>query len=118
MISEPIFSDALTKSNADGILAGFILDEADDSPIIGALITVDDEHTAISDDTGAYTLNLVPGPHTVIVSHTYYEDSDELSFVILPDETTNLNIELESLPQVMVSGRIIGSDTGEGPRRS
>ncbi len=114
VISEPIFSGILTKSNAPGIMAGFILDSADNSPITDALIMVDNQHTTTSSSTGAYSLNLAPGPHTVVVSHTYYESSESLSFVFLPNQTTNLNIELESLPQVTISGRILGSDTGAG----
>ncbi|MFW5628454.1 MAG: carboxypeptidase regulatory-like domain-containing protein, partial [Candidatus Cloacimonadaceae bacterium] len=114
VISEPIFSNELYKSNADGLLAGFILDEEDETPIIGATITIDGELTTISDDLGAYNISLAPGPHSISVSHTYYEESDEADFVILPEETTNLNIELESLPRVMVSGTVLASDTGEG----
>jgi len=34
--------------------------------------------------------------------------------VILPGEIVELNIELESLPKAMVSGRVLASDTGEG----
>ncbi|MCB5234363.1 MAG: carboxypeptidase regulatory-like domain-containing protein, partial [Candidatus Cloacimonetes bacterium] len=114
VVSEPIFSNELYKSNADGLLAGLILDEADNSPIVDATITVDGEHIAVSDEVGAYRISLAPGPHTVVVSHTYYEDSDELGFVVYPDQPTNLNIELESLPRVLVSGIVLASDTGEG----
>jgi len=90
VISEPIFSNELYKSNADGLLAGFILDEEDETPIIGATITIDGELTTISDDLGAYNISLAPGPHSISVSHTYYEESDEADFVILPEKPPTL----------------------------
>jgi len=93
------------------MLSGTILDSETQQLIADVAITIDDELTTTSDETGRYVINLPPGPHALSASHIYYEEYTEQSVVIFPDQATVLDFTMESLPKILVSGIVSGTDT-------
>ncbi len=81
------------------------------SPLEGVLITVDETvFSTITAANGTYTLPHVPvGSQTVIASKHGYADVSHI-VTIVEDQATTQNFAMTLLPQVAVTGRIVGSD--------
>lgn len=96
-----------------GQVAGTVT-AANGQPIANAELSINDGlfHT-VTDDAGQYQF-----PHVLILPETYtlsitaygFFDFTQ-SFELAADQQLNLNVSLQPLPQVSVSGTILGSDT-------
>ncbi|MDY0126576.1 MAG: carboxypeptidase regulatory-like domain-containing protein [Candidatus Cloacimonadaceae bacterium] len=81
------------------------------SPLEGAEIAVENTlFTAVSGADGTYNLPFVPeGAQTVTASKHGYADVTH-TVTVVEDQATTQNFALSLLPQVTVSGRVVGSD--------
>jgi len=86
----------------------------DDAPLPGVEVSIDDSYETVTDANGEfYIANVLPGDYTVTFTcHTYISQSVDIT--LEEDETEVLDINMQLMPQVTVSGRILASDTGVG----
>ncbi|MDD3501522.1 MAG: carboxypeptidase regulatory-like domain-containing protein, partial [Candidatus Cloacimonetes bacterium] len=86
------------------------------NPVAGATVAIDGTtRSTITDADGDYTINyLNPGTVSVTTSKHGYIDTNTTGVVLEADETTELDIVINQLPTVTVSGQINGSDTSAG----
>lgn len=79
---------------------GTITDSVTGDPLSGVIITVDGQvFTATSRPDGAYSLVVpVPGTYTVIFTRAEYQTKQITNVVITLGQTTNLDVQLVSIP--------------------
>ncbi|HNT52565.1 MAG TPA: choice-of-anchor J domain-containing protein, partial [Candidatus Syntrophosphaera sp.] len=97
-----------------GHLTGTILG-ANNQPLEGvAISSAAGGYTAVTDASGHYLIqNIIDGEYQFSFSHYGYITHTQ-TVVIPEDETVTLNLTLQQMPMVTVSGTIIGSDTQAG----
>jgi hypothetical protein len=82
-------------------LSGTVLDVADSSPIVGAVVRVQDR-TFVADQQGAFVASgLAPGPATVVVERWGYEPLTQS--VILQEGANTLSARLMSKPVIQIT---------------
>jgi hypothetical protein len=92
VMSTPALSNAVQKLTQIGTIAG-IVRETDNTPISGATITVG-TLTATSNATGAYSIQVPAGTHTVTCSAPGYVTATQTGVVVVTGQTTTLNFVL------------------------
>ena len=97
-----------------GTVAGHITSNG--NPVAGAEITIKDtSRTTLSDEEGYYELGfIIPGVIGLSVSRFGYSDTEVDDIVILADQITTVDIEMEMMANTSVAGRVMASDT-DGP---
>lgn len=97
-----------------GHLTGTVLG-AGNQPLAGVTIhSGTGGYTATTDAAGYYMIqNIVAGTYTFSFSRYGYIDQSQ-NVTIPEDETITLNVNLQQMPVVTVTGTILGSDTGAG----
>jgi hypothetical protein len=98
-LSLPAFSNALQKVTDFGSLAGMVRNEYA-QPIFGATISSGTASTT-TNYAGAYSMQLSPGLHNICINHPGYNAMTIRNIMINADQTTTLNIDLESLQSVL-----------------
>lgn len=78
---------SLTATTIDGILYGYVYSLNYDQPVAGATVTIEGGNTAVTDETGYYTIQNPPGTYTVSATAPLY-GVDEQSDVVV--EQSNL----------------------------
>ena len=79
----------------NGTLKGIVTDGATKETIVGATIIADDTSGAASDINGVYTLQLMPGTHSISLKYMGYQTFKQ-TVSILAGQTTALDIILKS----------------------
>jgi hypothetical protein len=94
-----------------GTLDGYVYDQ-NNQPLQGAMVTVaDTDFVAYSNSQGYYLFPFMyEGTHTVTASKFGYYDGVQEDVLVEEYETTSVNFNLNPLPTVSVSGRVVGSD--------
>ncbi|MDI3504386.1 MAG: large repetitive protein, partial [Candidatus Cloacimonadota bacterium] len=86
-----------------------------DEPLADVTVTVNGRpYSTTTDDNGEFFIaNVLPGDYVVSFSkYTYI--SQTVNITLEEDETEIMNISMELMPQVSVTGTILASDTGLG----
>ena len=84
-------------------------------PLSGVAVSLNDgEYSTTTNSDGQYQLrNILPETYTLSYSaHGYYEHTQTLAIEV--DDELTIDVTLQSLPQVSVTGTILASDTGAG----
>ncbi len=92
VLSDPVFSNPLTKTTQVGSIAG-IVRNMQNLPIINATISCGSV-TATTNSTGAYSMMVDAGTHSISASHAGYQTATYDGIVVLTGETTHVNFQL------------------------
>jgi hypothetical protein len=92
VLSTPALSNAIQKLTQVGTIAGLVRGP-NNAIIQGATITVGTA-TTTSNSTGAYSLQVPAGTHTVTCSATGYQTATQTGVVVVTGQTTNVNFNL------------------------
>ena len=88
---------------------------ANNQPLSGVAVTLNDgAYSTTTNAQGQYQLiNVLPDTYTLAFNaHGYYEHTQTV--VLEEDDDLTINVTLQLLPQVTVSGTVLASDTGVG----
>ncbi|HPV15713.1 MAG TPA: carboxypeptidase regulatory-like domain-containing protein, partial [Candidatus Cloacimonadota bacterium] len=88
---------------------------ASNQPISGATVSLNNgQYSTTTNASGQYQLiNVLPDTYTLAFSaHGYYEHTQTV--VLEEDDDLTINVTLQLLPQVSVTGTVLASDTGAG----
>jgi hypothetical protein len=99
VVSVPAFSNPLQKLTQIGTVSG-IVREPNNAPIVGATISCL-TYTATSNSTGAYSLQVPAGTHTVTCSKPGYVTGTQTGVVVVTGQTTIVNFVLQPSGVVM-----------------
>lgn len=115
-----LFPKTTFTVNACGIgqLTGRVLD-ASGNPLAGAEISLDSPlYYAISDAQGDFGItSILADSYTINISHHGYVNQS-MNILIERDQSAVMEISMELLPQVRVSGTILSRNTGSGIARA
>ncbi len=100
--SIPAFSNALQKLSQVGTIAGLVR-RANNVAIPGATITVGTQ-TATTNASGAYSLVVPAGTHTVVASAAGYETAQQTGVMVVTGQTTTVNFILQESVIAFVDG--------------
>ncbi|HJX72405.1 MAG TPA: TonB-dependent receptor [Bacteroidales bacterium] len=81
-------------------VAGKITDAVSGQPLVGATVVIDSARGAVSDAAGYFIIVTFPGRHTLDVNYIGYQ-SKRIVTNLLPDDTTFLNIDLDTKIQML-----------------
>jgi hypothetical protein len=96
-----------------GHITGTVLGESS-APLAGVRIALNDVEATLTDSNGQFQiLNLLPGEYSIDFS-IYGYLNQTVTVNLEEDETEILNITMQAMPRVSVSGTILASDTGAG----
>ena len=93
------------RSGPHGTITGKVTDHATGAPIAGATVKAGD-HSATSDATGTYKLNIPPGSYDVKVSAYGYATGTATGVDLAQDATVTESFALDSVPSQTVSGKV------------
>ena len=93
------------RSGAHGTITGKVTDHATGAPIAGATVKAGD-HSATSDATGTYTLNIPPGSYDLKASAYGYAGGSAAAVALAQDATVTESFALDSVPSQTVSGKV------------
>lgn len=97
-----LFSLSLcAKSLGQNVYRGKVFDAVHQSPIVGALIQVNDSVTQVTDQEGLFMLNFVNAGDRLVVSHLSYATTE----LVLDAKGTQLNISLQ--PRITTLNEIV-----------
>jgi len=96
------FSNPLSKITQIGTIAG-IVRNMQNQPIQGATVTCGDV-TATTNNSGAYSMQLLSGTHSVTASHASYNSVTHTGIVVITGQTTTVNFQLPT------STNLLGDD--------
>jgi hypothetical protein len=94
VMSVPAFSNPIQKLTQIGTISG-IVRETNNTPIAGATIAVGTA-TATSNATGAYSIQVSAGTHTVTCSKAGYVTATQTGVVVVTGQTTIVNFVLQA----------------------
>jgi len=100
--SIPAFSNALPHITQIGTIAG-IVRTLQNAPIMGATVTCGDV-TATTNTSGAYSMQVLAGTHSVTASHPNYESVTHTGVVVVMGQTTTVNFQLPPAQNILVDG--------------
>ena len=106
---------AVDLAKEGGTLSGTVSDASTGDPIAGAHVTANNgerEFNATTDGAGNYSLFLAAGSYSVSAVAFGYALAVVPGVVIVTDETTDQDLELEPLPRFTVSGHVTASEDG------
>src|SRR5690554_6397374 len=95
-----------------GSLNGYVYDTANDEPLSGVSVFIEDSHYHVmTDDNGFFEIPYVyNGTYDVTASLFGYHDQIIEGVVIVEDEMTSITFYLTQLTNITVSGQVVGSD--------
>ena len=94
--STPAFSTVVPKQTQIGTIAGIVRSQQN-APIMGATVTCGDV-SATTNASGAYSMQVVAGTHSVTASAAGYAPSTQTGVIVVTGQTTTVNFQLaESL---------------------
>ncbi|MEN6444872.1 MAG: carboxypeptidase regulatory-like domain-containing protein [Candidatus Cloacimonas sp.] len=85
-------SNPLPLYNEIGTIAG-IVRNMQNQPISGATVTCENV-TATTNATGAYSMTVLAGTHTVTATHPNYQSVSQTGVIVVTGETTTVNFQL------------------------
>src|SRR5690606_13365729 len=95
--------------NEPGKLKGTVIEEGG-SPLANVDIFISEaDETTITDSSGRYSIDLLPGEYTVILSHQQYQTVTKYQVKINSNKDTVLNAELKPKPGAL-AGNVIDID--------
>ena len=100
--------------DANGTLIGLV--QSDGNPISGATVTLETTPPRVTttNNVGEYQISILPvGTYTGTATRFGYLPATETNIVITATDTNTRNFTMTLAPQVLVSGRIIASDTNQ-----
>ncbi len=112
------------NANRPNLMLGFLTNTgnitgtvtgAGNQPLAGVSVTLADrEYHTTTDNNGYYQLmNITEGNYTLTFSkHTYQTHTQNVT--LQTDDELTINVNMQLLPQVTVSGTVFASDTGAG----
>jgi len=92
IMSTPAFSNALTKLTQIGTIAGTVKNQQN-APIMGATVTCG-TITATTNASGAYSMQVPAGTHSVTASAPGYDSVTHSNVVVITNQTTTVNFIL------------------------
>ncbi|MCB5265732.1 MAG: carboxypeptidase regulatory-like domain-containing protein [Candidatus Cloacimonetes bacterium] len=92
-LSMPAFSNALERLTEIGTVAGFVR-SMDNQPINGATVTTGN-YSATTNATGAYSMVIPAGTHSLIASHPNYVAMTQTGVLVVTGQTTTVNFQLQ-----------------------
>jgi len=92
IMSNPAFSNALTKLTQIGTIAGTVKNQQN-APIMGATVTCG-TITATTNASGAYSMQVPAGTHSVTASAPGYDSVTHSNVVVITNQTTTVNFIL------------------------
>jgi hypothetical protein len=96
------FSNPLTLITQIGTIAG-IVRTTTNAPIMGATITCGTV-TATTNASGAYSMQVEAGTHSVTASHPNYQSVTQTGVVVVTGQTTTVNFQLPPSTDILVDG--------------
>ncbi|MDD4310655.1 MAG: choice-of-anchor J domain-containing protein, partial [Candidatus Cloacimonetes bacterium] len=101
-LSIPAFSNAIPKYTQIGTIAG-IVRNTQNQAIAGATVTAG-EITATTNASGAYSMTVLAGTHTVVASHPNYSPVTQTGVIVVTGNTTTVNFQLPASTNLLVDG--------------
>ena len=101
-MSAPAFSNAIPKITQIGTVAG-IVRNMQNAPISGASITCGTA-TATTNASGAYSMQVIAGTHSVTASHPNYASVTHTGVVVVTGQTTTVNFQLPPSANLLEDG--------------
>ncbi|MBW6513229.1 MAG: carboxypeptidase regulatory-like domain-containing protein [Candidatus Syntrophosphaera sp.] len=92
VLSDPAFSNPLTKVTPVGTIAG-IVRSLQNAPIMDATVSCGDV-SATTNASGAYSMLVESGAHSVTASHPNYQSVTQDNVLVVVGQTTTLNFQL------------------------
>ncbi len=99
-LSNPAFSNALPKVTEIGTIAGTVKNQQN-APIMGATVTCGDV-TATTNNSGAYSMLVPAGTHSVTASATGYDSVTHDNVVVVTGLTTTVNFILPPSSTIII----------------
>jgi N-acetylneuraminic acid mutarotase len=93
------------RSGPHGVISGKVTDHATGAAIPGATVKAGD-HSATSDATGAYKLDIPPGTYDVTASAYGYSSGSASGVALADGATVTESFALDSVPRQTVSGKV------------
>jgi urease beta subunit len=100
IMSNPAFSNALPKLTQIGTIAGTVKNQQN-APIMGATVTCGDV-TATTDNSGAYSMQVPAGTHSVTASATGYDSVTQDNVIVVTGQTTTVNFILPPSSTIII----------------
>ncbi len=101
-MSNASFSNPLQKATQIGTIAGFVRNTQNQG-ISGATVT-NGTVTATTNTTGAYSMTVASGTHSVTASHPSYSAVTQNGVVVVTGQTTQLNFQLPASQILLQDG--------------
>ena len=99
-LSNPAFSIALPKITEIGTIAGTVKNQQN-APIMGATVTCGDV-TATTNTSGAYSMQVPAGTHSVTASATGYDSVTQDNVIVVTGQTTTVNFILPPSSTIII----------------
>jgi N-acetylneuraminic acid mutarotase len=93
------------RSGPHGVISGTVTDHATGDPIAGATVKAGD-HSATSDATGGYKLDIPPGSYDLKASAYGYADGSASGVNLADGATVTESFALDSVPKQTVTGKV------------
>jgi hypothetical protein len=100
--SIPAFSNAIPKDTQIGTIAGIVRNQAN-APISGATVTCG-AVTATTNTSGAYSMQVQAGTHTVTAAAQGYATGTQTGVVVVTGQTTTVNFQLAPAADLLTDG--------------
>ena len=100
--SMPAFSNPLAKITQIGTVAGIVRNQQN-APIAGATVTAGD-FNATTNASGAYSMQVVAGTHSVTASAQGYSPSTQAGVIVVTGQTTTVNFQLAPSSTILEEG--------------
>jgi len=100
--SIPAFSNAIPKITQIGTIAGIVRNQSN-APISGATVTCGTV-TATTNASGAYSMQVQAGTHTVTAAATGYATGTQTGVVVVTGQTTTVNFQLAPAADLLTDG--------------
>ncbi|MCK9584506.1 MAG: carboxypeptidase regulatory-like domain-containing protein [Candidatus Cloacimonetes bacterium] len=101
-LSNSAFSNGLQRLTEIGTVAGFVRD-MNNQPINGATIT-NGEYTANSNASGAYSMAIPAGTHSLVASHPNYTSMTQTGVIVVTGQITTVNFQLPASQIILEDG--------------
>ncbi|MDD3533248.1 MAG: carboxypeptidase regulatory-like domain-containing protein, partial [Candidatus Cloacimonetes bacterium] len=101
-LSNSAFSNAIERITEIGTVAGFVRD-MNNQPINGATVATGN-YTATSNASGAYSMAIPAGTHTLVASHPNYSAVTQTGVIVVTGQTTTVNFQLPASEVVLEDG--------------
>ncbi len=94
-----------------GSVSGVVRNETTETPLSDVNLSIDDtQFTAVSGQDGTFAFPFAPAGNIIITAVKDGFLNESVNVTVVTNEESNVTINMEPLPQITVSGRIVGSD--------